>query len=76
MSKATGIRDRLKAKAIVFRSDAERAAFVACDLTGIAADLSASVRRLASAKTGIPAAHIVLAATPLAHGSGLDARPL
>jgi hypothetical protein len=32
-------------------------------LTGIAADLSVSVRRLASAKTGIPAAQIVLAAT-------------
>lgn len=61
--KATGIRDPLKAKAIVFRSDTEKAAFVACDLTGIAADLSASVRRLASEKTGIPAAHIVLAAT-------------
>ena len=61
--KATGTRDPLKAKAIVFRGDGERAAFVACDLTGIAADLSAEVRRLAAAQTDIPAAHIVLAAT-------------
>ncbi|NUQ61477.1 MAG: neutral/alkaline non-lysosomal ceramidase N-terminal domain-containing protein [Pirellulales bacterium] len=61
--RATGIRDPLKAKAIVFRSDTDQAAFVACDLTGIAADLSASVRRLASEKTGIPAAHIILTAT-------------
>ena len=61
--KATGTRDPLKAKAIVFCGDGERAAFVACDLTGIAADLSAEVRRLAAAQTGIPAAHIVLAAT-------------
>jgi hypothetical protein len=36
---------------------------VICDLTGIAADLSFEVRRRASAKTGIPAAHIVVAAT-------------
>ncbi len=61
--KATGTRDPLKAKAIVFCGDGARAAFVACDLTGIAADLSAEVRRLAVAQTGIPAAHIVLAAT-------------
>ncbi len=61
--KATGTRDPLKAKAIVFCGDGQRAAFVACDLIGIAADLSAEVRRLAAAQTGIPAAHIVLAAT-------------
>ncbi len=61
--KATGTRDPLKAKAIVFRSDTEQAAFVACDLIGIAKDLSVAVRRRASEKTGIPAAHIVLAAT-------------
>jgi hypothetical protein len=61
--KATGTRDPLKAKAIVFNGDGQRAALVACDLTGIAADLSAEVRRLAAAQTDIPAAHIVLAAT-------------
>ncbi len=60
---ATGVRDPLKAKAIVFAQGNERAAFVACDLTGIAADLTAEVRRLASASTGIPGDHIVLAAT-------------
>ena len=43
--KATGTRDPLKAKAIVFCGGGERAAFVACDLTGIAAELSAEVRR-------------------------------
>lgn len=61
--KATGTRDPLKAKAIVFGGDGTRAAFVACDLTGIAADLSAEVRRRAAAQTGIPVEHIVLAAT-------------
>ncbi|MHB0958605.1 MAG: neutral/alkaline non-lysosomal ceramidase N-terminal domain-containing protein [Pirellulaceae bacterium] len=61
--KATGVHDPLKAKAIVFHGAGQQAAFVACDLTGIAADLSAEVRRLASIQTKIPAAHIVLAAT-------------
>ena len=60
---ATGVRDPLKAKAMVFAGGGEMAAFVACDLTGIAADLTAEVRRVASASTGIPGEHIVLAAT-------------
>jgi neutral ceramidase len=61
--KATGTRDSLKAKAIVFQGPKEQAALVVCDLTGIATDLSIEVRRRASAKTGIPAKHIVVAAT-------------
>ena len=61
--KATGTRDALKAKAIVFRGPKEQAALVVCDLTGIAADLSFEARRLASAKTGIPVKHIVVSAT-------------
>jgi hypothetical protein len=61
--KSTGTRDALKAKAIVFRGAKEQAALVVCDLTGIAADLSFAVRERASAKTGIPVAHIVVAAT-------------
>lgn len=60
---ATGTRDPLKAKAIVFRQGKVQAALVVCDLTGIAADLSAEVRKRAAEKTGIPAANIVVAAT-------------
>jgi hypothetical protein len=60
---ATGTHDPLRAKAIVFRGNGEQAAIVVCDLTGIAADLSAEVRRRASEKTGIPAAHIAVSAT-------------
>lgn len=60
---ATGTRDPLKARAIVFRGQDQQAALVACDLIGIAADLTAEVRRLAAEKTGIPAAHIVLTGT-------------
>jgi hypothetical protein len=60
---ATGTIDPLKARAIVFRTEQVQVAIVACDLTGIAADLTAEVRRRASARTGIPAAHIILTAT-------------
>jgi hypothetical protein len=60
---AKGTHDPLKAKAIVFRDGREQAALVVCDLTGIAVDLSTEVRRRAAAKTGIPAAHIVVSAT-------------
>jgi hypothetical protein len=60
---ATGIKDPLKARAIVFRGANTQAAIVVCDLTGIAVDLSTEVRRRAAAKTGIPAAHIVVSAT-------------
>ncbi len=60
---ATGTHDPLKARAIVLRSGSEQAALVVCDLTGIAVDLTAEVRRRAAEKTGIPAAHIVVAAT-------------
>ncbi len=61
--RATGAIDSLKAKAVVFQSGKEQAAFVVCDLTGVAVDLSMEVRRRASAKTGIPAKNIAVAAT-------------
>src|SRR5262245_854286 len=57
---ATGTLDPLKARAIVFRTERVQAAVVACDLTGIAVDLTAEVRRRASARTGIPGANIIL----------------
>src|SRR5262245_46659537 len=62
--RATGTRDPLHAKALVFRGQGQAAAaLVACDLTGIARDLCVEVRRRAAEATGIPAAHIVLTAT-------------
>jgi hypothetical protein len=60
--RATGTRDPLKARALVLRGRTE-AALVVCDLTGVAVDLSAEVRRQASTKTGIPAGHIIVSAT-------------
>lgn len=60
---ADGELDPLRAKAIVFREGQSSAALVVCDLIGIATDLSREVRQRASAKTGIPVANIVVAAT-------------
>jgi len=60
---ATGTIDPLKARALVIRTEKARVAVVTCDLTGIAMDLTAEVRRRASARTGIPAGNIILTAT-------------
>ncbi len=60
---ADGMIDPLKAKAIVFRDGETAAALVVCDLIGIATDLSREIRQRASAATGIPDPHIVVAAT-------------
>lgn len=60
---ADGTLDPLQAKAIVFRDGDTSAALVVCDLIGIATDLSREVRQRASDRTGIPADHIVIAAT-------------
>lgn len=60
---ATGTLNPLKARALVFGQGSQRVAFVACDVIGIARDLSCEVRRRAAAQTGIPETHIVLAAT-------------
>jgi neutral ceramidase len=71
---STGVKDPLQAKAIVFRQGDESAALVFCDLIGVPAEVSSRARRLTAAATGIPAEHIVIAAThshtgPLYFGS-------
>lgn len=60
---ATGSKDPLKAKAVVFVGDKAQAAWVVCDLTGIATDLSQAVRQQAAKVTGIPVEHIIVSAT-------------
>ena len=59
----TGQRDPLKAKALVLQQGPTRAALVVCDLIGMPQSLSNEVRRLAAARTGIPAANIAITAT-------------
>ena len=71
---ATGTHDPLCAKAIVLKQGEVSAALVFCDIIGIAPEVSGQARAQASAKTGIPAAHILVAAThshtgPLYFGS-------
>lgn len=58
-----GASDPLKAKAMVFRDAHGEAALVVCDLIGIATDLSQTIRKRASERTGIPASNIVISAT-------------
>jgi len=61
--KSTEARDRLHAKALVFRQGAEQAALVMCDLCSVTDELTAEVRKRAGAASGIPADHIIVAAT-------------
>jgi len=60
---ATGTIDPLKAHALVLQHGSQKVALVTCDLTGIAADLTAQVRRRAAQTTGIRPEHIVLTAS-------------
>ncbi len=60
---STGTHDPLNAKAICFKQGDERAVLVFCDLSGMSPDVTSQARAMASEKTGIPAANIVIAAT-------------
>jgi len=60
---ATGKKDPLWAKAVVWEQGETKVAFVGCDLTGISFDLTSEVRQRVSAQTGIPPQAIVLSGT-------------
>ena len=60
---STGTLNPLHAKALVLRQNGESAALVFCDIIGISLDVSSRARTQAAAKTGIPAANILIAAT-------------
>lgn len=60
---AEGVIDPLKAKAIVFSGNGQRAAMVAMDLCGVTTDLADQIRQGAAAKTGIKYENIVVSAT-------------
>ncbi len=59
----TGTKDPLKAKAVVFEQGDTRAALVFCDLIGVPAGVSVRARGRIEQRTGIPAAHVGVAAT-------------
>jgi len=61
--KSTEVRDPLHAKALVFRQGGRSVALIMCDLCGIAPELTEEVRRRAAPRSGIPADHIIVAAT-------------
>src|SRR5260370_19476383 len=58
-----GTIDPLKGGGMGVRTEQAQAAVVTCDLTHIPVDLTVEGRRRASARTGIPAEHIILTAT-------------
>jgi hypothetical protein len=60
---STGVKDPLKAKALVFQQGNTRIALVVCDVIGLPQALTAEVRARAAARTGIPAAHIAVTGT-------------
>jgi neutral ceramidase len=60
---STGIHDPLNSKAMVFSQGNTTVAFVGNDLCSVPRELTDRARQRASEKTGIPFAHIVIAAT-------------
>jgi hypothetical protein len=62
--------DRLFAKAVVLLQGDEHAALVICDLIGVSPHVTEPARKLAAEKTGIPAAHVAIAATHTHNGRG------
>jgi hypothetical protein len=60
---STGVKDPLKAKALVFQQGDTKTALVVCDLLGVPQTLTQEVRARAAARTGIPASNIAVTAT-------------
>jgi hypothetical protein len=59
----TGLKDPLKAKALVFQQGNTKSAIVVGDVISVPQSLTSEVRALAAARTGIPASHIAITAT-------------
>jgi hypothetical protein len=60
---STGLKDPLRAKALVLKQGDVAAALVFCDLVGVPRAVSDRARQAIQEKMGIPAEHIVIAAT-------------
>ncbi len=58
-----GTHDPLLAKIMVFKQGKTEIALIFCDIIGISPELSSTTRKAAAKKTGIPRAHILIAAT-------------
>ncbi len=60
---AATVRDELSAKCVVFESDGQRVAFVACDLISVHSEITDSARSLIEKETGIRSDHVMVSAT-------------
>lgn len=67
-----GVHDDLYAKALVFESGGIRAAFIALDLISLPHAVVMKARELIAYRTGIPAGHVVMAATHAHAGPQLN----
>ncbi len=61
--RAAGLHDDLYARAFVVDDGASRLAIVSCDLIGVRASTVAGARRLIEQRCGLPADHVLIAAT-------------
>lgn len=60
---ATEVHDPLQAKAFVLRQGRETVALIFCDLIGVSRQTTTNIRARLSRETGIPATHVLIAAT-------------
>src|SRR5512146_440475 len=60
---ADGVHDDLWAKALVFETDGQKAALVACDIIGIPREIIDPARKQIETATGIPGARVMISAT-------------
>jgi len=61
--RSTGVKDKLYAKAIVFKQGARSAAIIACDVIGVPLSVSRPARQRAAQAIGVKPQHIVVLAT-------------
>ena len=60
---STHIHDELHARCLVLDNGETRVALVVCDLLGVAREVCDEARRLVTAETGLPGAHLLMSAT-------------
>lgn len=66
----TGTKDPLHAKAIAWIQGETKVVFIACDLIGLSASITADARKQIEARTGTPAGHVIV------HGTHSHTGPL
>jgi len=71
-SPSTGVLDELYCKALVLDDGTRRLALVVCDVLGLSRSICAAVRAAVTARTGIPAAQVMVTAIHTHSGPDMD----